>query len=265
MKFTILGGAGFIGGAMARHLKASGHDVDIPPRNIESLSGRNLGHVIFAIGMTGNFREHTEATIDAHVNALTKLMKGADYQSWLYLSSARVYGQEGAGTAENTPISLQPNADTLYDLSKLLGEAVCLGNKNDKVRVVRLSNVFGQGQSPHTFLGSIFQDLRQQGQTIIQESPASAKDYVSVEDLVKIIEQIAINGRERLYNVASGRATTHQQIAEVIKSCGFGISFASNGSKRILPAIDIKKIKEEFGYTPQSILDDLPTLLKQLS
>lgn len=262
MKFTVLGGTGFIGKALVHHLGNKGHEVGVPSRAITTLAGHKLGHVIYAIGMTGNFREHPEAAIEAHVNVLQRLMKDADYESWLYLSSARVYGARHEN-AEATPISVSPNADTLYDLSKLLGEAICLSHKNSAVRVARLSNVYGKGQSEHTFFGSILRDLREGGKAVIGESPSSSKDYVSVDDVTALLELIAINGRERLYNIAGGHATTHRAIADVIKLCGFDAEFSSNGATRALPAIDIDRIKQEFGHAPRAFIDDLPTLLKQ--
>lgn len=258
MKFTILGSTGFIGKALMGHLQRKGHEVETPDRNFPTLAGKNLGHVIYAIGMTGNFRERPDDAIEAHVTVLQRLIKGANFESWLYLSSTRVYGL--GNTAETTPISIAPNADTLYDLSKLLGEAICLSQKNAAVRVARLSNVYGIGQSEHTFLGSVLRDLKDKGKSIIGESPASSKDYVSIEDVTELLELIALDGKERLYNIASGTATTHQELANVI---GSAVNFSPNGVTRALPGINITRIQQEFGKTPRSLLDDLPTLINK--
>jgi nucleoside-diphosphate-sugar epimerase len=260
MKFTVLGSTGFIGRTLTAHLRAKGHEVDTPDRNTQSLAGKNLGHVIYAIGMTGNFREHPDLAIEAHVNVLQRLIKDADFESWLYLSSTRVYGM--GDTLETTPVSVLPNADTLYDLSKLLGEAVCLSHKKPAVRVARISNVYGAGQSQHTFLGSILRDLKNGGKATIGEGKLSSKDYVSVNDVAELIELIALHGKERLYNIASGEATTHSALAEKIFTAGYSIDFAPEGKMRALPAINIGRIKQEFGRAPRSILDDIPTLLK---
>lgn len=261
MKFTVLGSTGFIGKAVTAHLRGKGHDVETPARDAISLAGKDLGHVIYAIGMTGNFREHPDLAIEAHVNVLQRLIKDAGFQSWLYLSSTRIYGMS-RDNDEAAKISLTPNADTLYDLSKLLGESICLSHKNPAVRVARLSNVYGAGQSEHTFLGSILRDVKQTGKATIGEGQLSSKDYVSVHDVAELIELIALHGRERLYNIASGEALTHGALAEKIFTAGYSVDFAPNGNTRALPAINIARIEQEFGKTPRSLLDDLPTLLK---
>ncbi len=259
MKFTALGSSGFIGKTLTAYLRDKGHEVVTPDRTVKTLAGQNLGHVIYAIGMTGNFRENPDAAIEAHVNVLQRLIKDATFDSWLYLSSTRVYGSSN-NTSETTPITVTPNADTLYDLSKLLGESICLSHKNPAVRVARLSNVYGIGQSEHTFLGSVLRDVKNKGNVTIGENPASSKDYVSVQDVVELLELIALNGKERLYNIASGKATTHQALAD---SLGSAVSFAPNGATRALPGINIARISGEFGKTPRQLLNDLSTLLKQ--
>ena len=48
MNFTIIGGKGFVGGAVVARLRADGHEVFVPERDDPSMSQRKLGHVIYA-------------------------------------------------------------------------------------------------------------------------------------------------------------------------------------------------------------------------
>ena len=265
MKFTILGSTGFIGASMLRHLQKQGFEVNIPERNAKNLHGEDLGHVIYAIGLTGDFRENPDAAIEAHVHVLQKLMKDARFESWLYLSSTRVYSGLHAGTeaTEETSLPVRPSADALYDLSKLLGESICLGKGNPAIRVARLSNVYGPGQSSHTFLGSIIAELKKTGKTIINESPESSKDYISIDDVTSILQVIATKGKDRLYNVASGNPVTHRAIADSIKKCGYTVDFSAKAPTRAFPSVNTAKIVKEFGINPRSVLQDLPLLLEK--
>ncbi len=265
MKFTVLGSTGFVGGAMARFLRADGIEVYTPPRTTASLRGENLGHVIYSIGLTGNFRQKTEETIEAHVHVLRRLMEGATFDSWLYLSSTRLYAGLPAGlpATEDVDLRLKPGADGIYDFSKLLGESICLANSNDTVRVARLSNVYGAGQSEHTFLGSVVRDVVSSGKTILNQSPESSKDYVSIDDVTEILKSIAIHGQERLYNIASGRAVTHGQLADIMRKSGYGVEFSQGASTHVFPSADITKIKREFGNNMRNLVDDLPHLLEE--
>jgi nucleoside-diphosphate-sugar epimerase len=265
MKFTILGSSGFIGRRMVQHLRDKGFEVNTPDRDGSGLHGENLGHVIYAIGMTGDFRSRLGETIDAHVSTLQRLMNGARFESWLYLSSTRVYNRLPAGTfaSEDDLIPVRPDADSVYNLSKLLGEALCLAHSSPAVRVARLSNVYGEGMADHNFLGSLVADAAANGKVVIGEGPQSAKDYVSIDDVVRCLENIAMRGRERMYNVASGRSITHAELAEILRGCGYDVQFSPGAGDRIFPEIDMARMQSEFPPLADSVLEDLPRLVGQ--
>ena len=266
MKFTVLGSKGFIGRHLTLSLREQGIEVDTPPRDAADLRGKNLGHVVYAIGLTGNFRQQLRATVEAHVNVLQKLLEGAVFDSWLYLSSTRVYGGLPAGATgrETEKISVMPSFDTLYDLSKLLGEAVCLGHAQPTVRVARLSNVYGADQGANSFLGAVLAAAIEKGEVTLQESPASSKDYICIDDAIQLIQAIATGGRERLYNVASGKNTAHKDLAAKIETCGYKVHFKPDAPTRAFPAIDASRIKQEFRAAPRALLDDLPILIEAM-
>src|SRR5579863_10465781 len=95
MRFTIFGGSGFIGRHLSEYLRHQGMEVNTPGRGSDVPRGEKLGHVIYAIGLTGNFRQRPDAAIEAHVCLLQRMFSQADFDSWLYLSSTRVYGTHG--------------------------------------------------------------------------------------------------------------------------------------------------------------------------
>jgi nucleoside-diphosphate-sugar epimerase len=266
MKFTILGGSGFIGGNLARHLQAQGHDVCMPARDARLERHTPAGHVIYAIGLTGDFRQRLHETIEANVSFLSYVLQTLSFDSFLYLSSTRVYGglPAEAVAGEASPLSLIPNSDTVYDLSKLLGEALCLSQPQATVRVARLSNIVGSGQSEHTFLGALLSEGRRDGRVAVREAPLSSKDYIALDDVIPLLVQIALTGRERLYNVASGTPLNHAAIAEAIrKAIGIKVEFMANAPNRSFPRINIDRIQSEFAFEPRPILGYIATLLQQ--
>jgi nucleoside-diphosphate-sugar epimerase len=264
MKFTVFGGNGFIGRNLSAYLRRRGHEVFVPSRNGEDAIAQDLGHAIYAIGMTGNFRGRPFDTVEAHVGRLAYLLQNTRFDSWLYLSSTRVYSQVGANqlAKENMPIPVTPNPDSLYDISKLMGEALCLSQQSPEVRVARLSNVYARDQSKHTFLASIIDGITTAGSVVIMESPTSAKDYIALSDVTMLIEKIALSGRERVYNLASGMNVTHAELANTLSLLtGQEITFGENPTSRIFASIDISRIAGEFGYIPTPLLDNLGGLL----
>lgn len=269
MKFTIFGGRGFVGSNLKDYLELQGHHVEIPPRGTEKelvTSGQELGHVIYAIGLTADFRQRPVATIEAHVHMLTDLLYEAKFDSWLYLSSTRVYAElnEHERADETVKLPVTPSADTLYNLSKLLGESVCLGRENPTIRVARLSNVYGKGQESVTFLGAVMNELLTKGRVEIREAPLSSKDYISIEDVCVLLAKIALGGKEQIYNIACGTPTSHQEIADQLtKLTNNPVTFAKNGQRRSFPVIDATRIINEFAIQPKSLITQLASLLPE--
>ncbi|MEM6762983.1 MAG: NAD(P)-dependent oxidoreductase [Pseudomonadota bacterium] len=265
---TVLGAGGFVGRAVADVLRRRGLTVRTPTR-AEVEAGRifeiDLGHVVYAIGLTGNFRTRPLDTMEAHVSLLGNVLHRADWESFLVLSSTRVYGAARAGYAarEEDAVSLTPSADSLYDLSKLCGEALALAHPKASARVVRLSNVFGDGMNPSTFLAAVVHEARQKGKVLIGEAPGSSKDYVPLADAAEQIADVALRGSARLYNVASGVAVSHAQIADVLRRAGAKVDFAADGPERRLAEIDVSRYRQEFEGKPIDVHDALARFITQ--
>ena len=257
--FTVFGGGGFIGTELSAYLR----DIEIPvwtPGRVEISRGdvfrRDLHHVVYAIGMTADFRSRLGDTIDAHVSLLTKLLHECRWSSWLFLSSTRVYGtaERDKKCSEDDPITLVPDANSVYDLSKLLGEAMCLSRTEATCRIARLSNVIGPNMGPKNFLGSIIDDAARSKSVVIGEGPSSRKDYIPVGDVARLIYSIATVGKSRKYNVASGLGIEHARLATLLEEAtGTNLVFKNNAATRRFPEIDTSKIEEEFEYQRSDI------------
>src|ERR1700694_2502745 len=64
LQLTILGGSGFIGGRLIRRLDGGDWQIWAPDRSA-NLTNRHLGHVVYAIGVTGDFRSRVLDTVEA--------------------------------------------------------------------------------------------------------------------------------------------------------------------------------------------------------
>jgi len=154
-----------------------------------------------------------------------------------------------------------PGVDGLYNISKLMGESLCVTHPNHKVRVVRLSNVCGVGQSQN-FLALLIDELFRTGELVIQEAPDSSKDYIALSDVLPALENIALSGHERTYNLGSGIATSHAELGEKLTALTGGrVRFADQAPCRIFPAIDISRIKNEFGFVASELDEFLPEIV----
>jgi nucleoside-diphosphate-sugar epimerase len=252
--FTVFGANGFIGGAVSARLEAQGVPVRRLTRANWPEAGEALGHVIFTIGMTAGFRTRLAQTVEAQVVRLHEALTRYRFESFLYLSSTRVYA--GADTTEEeAPLRVRPaDPDQIYNISKLAGEALCFAQASASVRVARLSNVYGAQEPPNTFLAQVLAEAKATGRVRIGQAPQSAKDYVALDDVVERLIGIATGGRHRLYNVGSGHNTRHAEIAGWLTDVGVQVEFTPDAPTASFPPLDCRRANAEFGE-PKGRLD----------
>lgn len=248
-EFTVLGAGGRIGRALVATL-AERHRVAAVDRAALPgflASAHDAGHVISCIGLTGDFRTRPLDTAEAHVGVTARVLARGGFASFLYLSSTRVYAR-AATTHEDTALAALPgDPSDLYNLSKLTGEALCLSDPRPAVRVARLSNVTAHVPDADTFLGQVMREGRATGRVLLRQAPGSAKDYIALDDVVGLLPRIALAGKARLYNVASGRNTTHGAIADLLWArCGWTVEFVPDAPEFTFPPIDIARLDREF-------------------
>lgn len=270
-RFTILGATGFIGSRLAHYLIQKG-DAVAQLKFDDAVAATDLGHVIYCIGLTADFRSRPFDTMDAHVNRLGEFLKNTHVQSFLYLSSTRIYGN-ASSTKEGASIPIDPSTPSdLYNISKLAGEALCLNHDDPAVRVARLSNVFGAGSNstamaPDNFLASIIQSAVGEGHIPLMTALESCKDYIAVDDVIRALRLISLRGDERLYNVASGANTSNDEITrEISRRAGCSVSVEPGAATSTFPQIDITRLRAAFDaagkqWTPATVIDCLEDLV----
>ena len=264
MNFTVLGAGGFIGSHLVRTLRHAGHDVYAPARDAQDMYRRPLGHVLYCVGLTADFRSRPFDTARAHVGLLTDMLEKSDFESLVYLSSTRVYagGINGSETA-----SLQVDvADpaNLYNLTKLTGESLCRSCGRTGVKAVRLSNVVDIDHGSQNFLFSLIRDAVG-GRIELQSDPTSGKDYILLQDVLDLLPRIASEGKDWLYNVASGANISHRDIVtRLAELTGCEVTVRPGAPVMGFPVIDTQRIQNEFGFSASPILPALPRLVSEM-
>lgn len=262
MTFTVVGAGGFIGSHLQAHLRGEKLAYETLGREPGSLAGRRLGDVIYCAGLTADFRSKPLETIEAHVCFLTKLLRETQWDSFLYLSSTRVYAG-ASSTREDETLRVNPTEPgDLYNLSKLTGESLCLAMPQATARVVRLSNVYGNNFDSEEFLPSIVRDAVERKRVLLRTSLDSEKDYIGVDDVVRVLLQIASSARYRLYNVASGQNTSNRALAELLKKkTGCAVDVAPAAPAASFPPIDTARLQSEFPFHPRPLAEAMDDIL----
>jgi nucleoside-diphosphate-sugar epimerase len=256
---TVLGASGFIGSNVVEYLVRSGLEFQAVGRGQQWPDGP-LGHVIYCIGVTADFRDRPYDAVDAHVCTLLDLVRRASFDSLLYLSSTRMYLGRTGVAHEDDDVSVNPlRFEDIYGISKVMGESIVLA-LGAKGRVARPSNVYGRHQS-NTFLEFVLAEARE-GSVVIHSAPEAARDYVHADDVAELLVKIALSGKERIYNVASGVGIRNAELADAIaRHNGCRVTFAPDAAPAVFPSIDNERIRSEFGFTTTSVIDALPSLI----
>ena len=260
-QFTVLGARGLIGSRLAASLARDGHEVRTPLRD-DDLTSRSLGHVIYAIGLTSDFRTRTFDTMTAHVCRLNEILQECRFESLLYLSSTRVYQGLSGAVDETTDLVVNPRRmDDLYNLSKLAGESLALASGRP-TRIARISNVYDPRDLSDNFLSSVIRSAVTTGEVTLDSAADSAKDYVRLDDVVYALPRIALAGRGRVYNVCSGTNLSHAQLAQQLATLvPCRVRYATNATASTFPTISNRRLLAEFSFRPCSLVDDLPALV----
>lgn len=254
--FTVLGANGFVGSHVVGLLRSRSEEVQpVGRRELPVLEG-HLGHVIDCIGMTADFRTRPLDTMAAHVTVIEPLLRDYAFDSFVFTSSTRVYAGSTAGDETQALRVQADNPDHLYNISKLAGESMVLHCGRANCRVARISNVVGEGGHRGDFINALISEAH--GGTIqLRTAATSAKDYIDVEDVAALLIAIAIQGRDPIYNIASGYQLTHRQIVEAL-----GCEVAGGGPEVCFPPIRIERARRDFGYRPRESADLLERIKK---
>jgi nucleoside-diphosphate-sugar epimerase len=260
MKFTILGANGFLGSSIKNHLLENHFECYAPDIRKEDISKKSLGHVIYSVG-TVDFT-NINKIVESHVCTLKNILDNYNFESFLYISTGRFY-RNAKSTMETEKIEIDVNdKSNLYDISKLLGESYCLSSKKENIRIVRPSLVIGTNTPKSLFLPSIIFDALSKGKITLHSALESQRDYLRIQDFVKIIPEISLGGKEKIYNIADGKnIKTKDFINEIVKLTNCSVEVVKNSPNNSSPEINIDRIKNEFNFKSKSVLSELESLI----
>jgi nucleoside-diphosphate-sugar epimerase len=145
-----------------------------------------------------------------------------------------------------------------------MGESLCLSAENPKIHILRLTNVTGNNFNSHLFLPSIIRDAITKNKIKVFTSLTSKKDYLYIDDVLEIIPKIATNGKNKIYNIASGQnIESGEIIKKIVEITGCEVEVAPNSKEYSFPETSINKIVEEFNFEPTNILEKMEYMIDE--
>lgn len=256
MHYTVLGATGFVGRRLTAALRAAGADVFVPVRDDPGLFDRDLGHVIYCVGLTADFDKNAAATVEAHTGLIARIAERARFDHIVYLSSTRLYDLLTIEKADGRAVlPMEPQRPRhLYDLSKALGENLCLCQKRAPSAVARLSGVYDWTPGAPGFLSEWLQRAAHERRFVVDSASGVIRDYIHLDDVVRALMRISATKANGIFNVASGENISNGEILDIFNGAGFEITLARQSDRQKLPVCDIAALTS-LGVVPQRTRD----------
>jgi len=267
-KATIIGGSGFIGSHLCSRLSKLNWLYNTPNQTSILKHHKDMGHIFYCAGLTSDYEQRPFDTVEAHVSLLNKILKNCRFQSLTYLSSTRLYDSLTCTIAsEELALSLNPGQMRhLYDLSKALGESLCLAMGKGRARIARLSCVYNDHTDNEGFLPGLLQQIITQNQTHINinSSPYFTRDYIHIQDVIDALILIATKGSSFIYNVASGENISNKALFSTLSDLSHcKIKPTLYNRPKNTCTISIEKMQTEFNWKPVPVCQAITTILKE--
>jgi UDP-glucose 4-epimerase len=261
-QFTVIGAGGFIGGRLAAALAARGDAVYAPGRGDPDLFTRNLGRVFYCAGLTGDFMERPFETVEAHVGLIAQVLREARFERLVYLSSTRLYDSLGArGGHETDVLEFDPALPrNVYDLSKALGENLCLARSQGRAAVARLSNVFAADPAASGFLSELLQRARHERELELASSPGGGRDYILIDDVTRALLALEASAMTGVVNIARGETLSNAELVQVFGDAGWRITLTGQDTPPPPPVCDTQRMRA-LGVAPRDVREVLSGIL----
>lgn len=232
-KVIILGGTGFVGKAFFRHfqhienIKVSAYgsaDIDLLSEGCaDRLCGILDENTILIILARVQRRNDTINTFlcDTTINInIAKSLEKARIKKCVYFSSSSIYGDQK--TNRSITEDTLPNPLSLYGLGKYVGERLLSEvSKKNKIPllILRPCMVYGPGDrsdsyGPDKFIRSILQT----GEMTIYGDGEEVRDYVFIDDIVKIAARLTLGQEDGIYNIATGCSHSFKEIPNILRN-----------------------------------------------
>tara|TARA_B100000900_G_scaffold416028_1_gene448589 strand:+ start:605 stop:1390 length:786 start_codon:yes stop_codon:yes gene_type:complete len=257
--YTIFGHSGFLGSNLVRYL--SKYKVFLPPKK-KFIFKKNLGHVIYCIG-SDNWKKDTFNSFNANLGYIPIILEKNKFKSFTFISSCRIYNN-AVLSDENSLFEFNPkDPDEFYNLKKLLAENYLFASRK-KIKIVRISNIIGYSPKSPLVFPMFIKNAINKKKIFISINKNSTKDFIHVEDVVRLIFKVITSGKEKVYNIANGKNIKLIDLAKKIKKIIKCDIVLKNQGKTILePKININKIKREFNFKSRNVLLDLKDIIKK--
>ena len=234
-RLIILGHSGFIGSHIEKYYREQYPEVEILGRSFPALDLTSMDDVsalkLFfdmntAVVMLSMLKkEHGDnlynflKNIQMVIN-LCKVMEERPVKSFVYFSSAAVYGEEIHNTNITEETQIQPTS--YYGLAKYTNERLLYKIinplENSNLIILRPTVIYGHGDQPCYGPSGFVKAVLENKNITLWGDGNELRDFVFIDDVVKIIHELMIQSYNGILNIATGKSYSFVDILNIINS-----------------------------------------------
>jgi UDP-glucose 4-epimerase len=268
MNILVTGANGFIGRRLFARLKAQGHHVSGLSQDISKpfILKTPFDFVIHlaAYNITNVGAKDDDLYTAINVEGTKHLLQAVDVKKFIYLSTVKVYKNEGLAVTEDSPLAPQG----AYEQSKLKAEEACRAFlKKESLAILRSVNVLGWGQAPKAVLPVFFQKAKANQALDIINSAHTPMQFVYVEDLIDAIDILIshknVNG---IFNIAHEETISLEQLARRIITMTHSSSVLNiprDASEILFSPVICDKARQQLGWKAKTSLTKVLELYEE--
>lgn len=231
-KIVVLGSTGFIGAALVKYLRQQ-TEISVEGYNSATLDlispdcADKLPNVVDAetiLIVTSRARRASDpfTTFSNDIAIATNVarcLSQSQIEKCVYFSSNAVYGDATTDLSVTERTAIAPTS--FYGLAKSTGECIIkqvAEKAGIPLVVLRPCMIYGPGDNstaygPARFIRSILSDRK----ICLFGDGSEVRDYLYIDDLVKITIELALGDRSGIYNLSTGKSYSFQEIITYLR------------------------------------------------
>ena len=249
-KVLLIGGSGYLGARISKHLSENGFEVFVICRSLPKksswkslISGFIIGDITkkevlnklsveefdIAIHLVSLFSQDSNDNPDSisSVNILPtwnllRILTERGLKKFIYFSTIHIYGKLPKNLITE---DLTPNPISVYGLNHFLSENICnYYNKTTNTTCInlRLSNSYGSPVNKdidcwRLVLNEFCKSAYQEQKITVRSEGSSLHDFIHWNDIINAIELIIKNNAHNIYHIASGQTLSILELAYKVK------------------------------------------------
>ena len=221
---------------------------------------------IIFLSTFGRFPEDNYDVYNKNVTMITNLLNSIDIsfiEQFIFFSSTCLYGRPPQVLPITEANECIPNG--YYGLSKFVSESLIKLHLTCPVSIIRIPGVYGKLDKNKSIISHFVNNIINNEPITIYDKGLVLRDYVYIDDIIKVVNQIINIKCSITINIATGKSIKLIDLVAMIEkelNKKANISFISTNHKQFDMTFDITKLLELMpGYSPIHMNEGIKNLI----